>query len=50
MHNTWALRDYFLQGNPATRQFFAEEEARARLFNDSAFREQLAETFLREAC
>ena len=50
MHNTWALRDAFLAGNEAPRQFLPQEEGRSRLFNDSAFREWLAEAIIREAC
>jgi homoserine kinase type II len=50
MHNTWALRDFFLAGNAATRQFLPEEEFRSRHFNDAAFRERLAEMFVRYAC
>jgi homoserine kinase type II len=50
MHNTWALRDFFLAGNSATRQFLPEEEIRSGRFNDPAFRERLAETFIRYGC
>ncbi len=50
MHNTWALRDFFLAGNAATRQFLPEEEIRSGHFNDVTFRERLAETFIRHAC
>ena len=50
MHNTWSLREYFFRANAATRQFFAQEDGRARVFNDPAFRERLRETFIREAC
>ena len=50
LHNTWALRDYFIAGNAATRQFLPEEENRSRKFNDPAFREWLTSMLVRYAC
>jgi len=49
MHNTWALRDYFLDGNEATRQFIPQEEARSAKFNDPGFRTWLREMIERYA-
>lgn len=42
VHNTWAWRDFYLAGNSATEQFFAENAALRRRFNDRAYREWLA--------
>lgn len=48
-HNTWAFRDTFADGSKASRQFLPEEEHRAALFRDRAFREWLTGALLRFA-
>ncbi len=49
MHNTWAFRDTFRDGNTTSRQFLPEEERRSLQFNDGDFRGRLSEAILRYA-
>lgn len=49
IHNTWAFRDTFRDGNTTARQFLPEEESRSRQFNDPAFRDWLTGMILRFA-
>lgn len=49
MHNTWAFRDTFRDGNTTSRQFLPEEERRSVQFNDAQFRDWLTATILRYA-
>lgn len=50
MHNTWAFRAGFRDGNDEVRRFLVEEEDRVMQFHDPVFREWLAETMLRFGC